>query len=197
MNISSFLTAQRARSSLCVPMAAWRRLLLIRKSPFHPQCPCQAALRHGCHHCRPPGTLPPGAVNTAVGGGRGSMLAPHPRIRAARARRCRQRCALLWWCPLWCLKIGACCGVFHASNPVQWNAVGPNSAGCPTARFLAFAVEKNYFRIFWGWWELVVEVIINFCLFLIRAAGIQPVLPDRRSQITLEKKTCVVCWQFY
>lgn len=131
-------------------MAAWRRLLLIRKSPFHPQCPCQAALRHGCHHCCPPGTLPPGAVNTAVGGGWGSTLAPHPCVRAARARRCRQRCALLWWCPLWCLKIGSCCGVFHASNPVQWNAVGPNSAGCPTARFLAFAVEKNDFRIFWG-----------------------------------------------
>lgn len=74
---------------------------------------------------------------------------------------------------------------------------GPNSAGCPRAQFLAFTVEKVALEFFLGWWELVVEVIINFCLFLIWAAGIQPVLPDRRSQITLEKKTCVVCRQFY
>lgn len=38
-------------------MAAWRRLLLIRESSFHPQCLCQVALRHRCCHCCPPGTF--------------------------------------------------------------------------------------------------------------------------------------------
>lgn len=76
MNISSFLAAWRARASLwachgCV----WRRLILINKSPFHHQGLHLAAIRRSVPSLPPPRRpLPPGAVNTAAGGGQGSTL---------------------------------------------------------------------------------------------------------------------------
>lgn len=127
VNISSFLTARRARVGLGVCHGCVRRRLMIINKSI---CSWQLS-GGGYHHWHPPRDrfLPERLTRQqeeARAPGCEMMDTPQqPWLRSA------DRSLLLWWCPPPCLDIGTRCMVFHVSIPVQRSAMGPNSAGYP------------------------------------------------------------------